>query len=207
MRKRRTRLAAAAAVAAIAFAGVACEPTDDPAWTWQIAGDSITFQAGYYGGDLHGAQTAGLVGLGWQAANAQDQLTANVNNPEHSPRTFAMAFGWNYADVYGQAEANELYAMAFTPDPAACVVIVLPGGRPDPNITRVRSDLTALHEARLGNGLRSVLVDWQPILDVHPEYLDVDGVHLAPSPAVPWDSAIAFADMLEAGRQECLAAP
>lgn len=214
--KHHKRLMAipAVAVAVLALTAASCEkqpPTTDPAWAWQVAGDSITLQTIVYGGDMHGAQTENLVGNGWQAKDAQPQLTNNVYTPGHSPAIFAMAFGWNYAAapdaVFGEAEANQLFEMAFSPEASACVVIVLPGGRPDREITQVRTGLTALHQARLDQGLRSALVDWQPTVNQHPEYIVPDGLHLSNVDVDQdgrWDSAVAFADMLESGRQDCL---
>ena len=174
-------------------------PTSDPVWSFQATGDSVLFQAEFYGGGS-GANTQGLVGLGWEAKHAQPRLDENVHIDGHSPAVLVMAFGQNYADVYGQAESDELFRMMFTPHDSACVVVVLPSMRQ--NMDRVRADLQTLAWARSGQGKPTRVVDWQTRVSAHPEYLDADGVHLSSTDANGngrWDSSEAFLQMMSGG--------
>lgn len=212
-------LGAAGAFLAIALSMGSCEkqaPTADPAWAYQVSGDSVTFQAFYYGGDRHGANDTDLVGIGWEAEHAQAQLNENVYTKGHSPGRFVMAFGQNYADAYTEADRNEVMALMFTPCSAAdqcggvraCVVVVLPyrAGPGDPEIAAYRKHVMELATARRNGGSPTVVVDWAPIAKAHPEYLHPDGVHLSSRDADGdgrWDAAVAFADLIWSGAEQC----
>jgi len=168
-----------------------------------MAGDSVLLTAGYYGGGLRGADADGKIGLGWQAVHAQARVTRDVASPARSPSVLVIAFGQNYGQAFGPAERDQLFTLSFTPHPDACVVLVLPHpGRHwesahTRNILAVRQTLTTLAAVRP----KTVVVDWSPIAQAHPEYIATDGVHLT----VPQNprAATAYLDLIWSGVHKC----
>jgi hypothetical protein len=221
-RRRLPKLLVTSVLALVLLALTACHgakhtPTLDPAWTYQVAGDSVTWNAlmptsieNGGGGDRHGANIDGLVFYGWRARDAQPRLSQNVSTEGRSPAVFAFAFGQNYANQYGSAESAELFTMAnsvYDQVPGAtCVVVVLPyrAGPGDPEIQRVRNDLVTISDTRASQGKPTVRVDWRDY--EQPGDLHSDNVHLNDTDADgngAWDSAEHFSQMLEDGRQQC----
>lgn len=144
-----------------------------------VTGDSVTLQSLLYAENSHGWDTAEKVGLGWRAEHAQPRVDADVRGEETSPEILAIVFGHNYSQGFGNAEAAEVTDMVNAPHEDACVVIVLPHYEGSSTthaqaIEDYRGWMSALGNVRD----RTVVVDWRPIVQAHPEYLEPDGVHL-----------------------------
>lgn len=212
--RTRWRLLAPLALAAAATVAAACQPaikaTPTPGRT-AMAGDSIGLQANFYGGggtDATSWDTDQKIGLGWQAENAQPRVTADVATAGRSPARLVVEFGHNYATGFTTGHRNAVLAMLYSPDPSACVVAVLPyapstlSAAHRQAIAQYRQLLATVAELRP----HTVLVDWQPIAQAHPDYLAADGVHLnitAAPDGQPQPAAQAFIAMLGAGLARC----
>jgi hypothetical protein len=174
-----------------------------------VAGDSLVIQASVHGGDLHGADIDRKVGLGWTAAKAQPRVRNDVAGTLTAPDVLVMAFGQNYGPDYGAPQRDELYSMVFTPHETTCVVLVLPHpGRPwntthHKNVVAVRQTLQELAAARRN----TVVVDWSPEVQAHPEHLAADGIHLDVTADADGDgrgdAAVAYARLIWSGVERC----
>lgn len=198
---RRTLLVVA--LVALLATAMACEPVPDRI---SLAGDSVLLTAGYNGGGFRGADYAEKIGLGWEAKHAQPRLTADVAARPVPPSVSVQAFGQNYGDRYQEPEKAQLMSLVFTPDPDACVVLVLPhpgiSGSHGVRIRAVRQTLIELAAARPN----TVTVDWSGVVQVHPEHLAGDGVHLSPIDQDGdgrWDAAEAYMDLIWSGVEAC----
>lgn len=224
----RRRALGVATLIALSIAATGCEP---PALKMPpvqdrvaLASDSIGFQAMYYGSAGKPARTWDTyrkIGLGWKAEHAQPQVTADVAGVTTSPDVLVVEFGHNYGRGFTQSNRNAVTQMMFSPDPAACVVIVLPYA-PD--------KLSATHRQAIAqyrdhvNGIAYVrphtaVVDWGEVVAEHPEYLDEDGIHLlTPETTAAQDlelaatgeiapvneeAAAAFVDLMQSGVNAC----
>jgi hypothetical protein len=106
-------------------------------------------------------------------------------------------------DGYSQADRDNLLTMLDTIHDSACTVLVLPGWGSGLGETAYDQEyIVELYEVRsLYQELDAqradiVTVDWQAVIDTHPEYMDpVDGIHLAPKAdgGPGWDTAAATA--------------
>jgi hypothetical protein len=184
-----------------------------------VAGDSLTLQT-----TTSGAVTAAppdlqiAAGMGWTAAEAQPPLDAAV--AEGPVDTLVVALGTNdsslrEAEGWTASDVERFRQLISTPDVGACVVLVLPGLGPGPDalyaaeMAEARADLRQLaDERRLApDAGPTVVVDWQTVLDRHPEVMAPDGVHLAgdESGAAFASSAAARLDLYWAGVQKCQA--
>lgn len=169
-----------------------------------MAGDSVIWQSMLYGGNYDGYDVDQKVYPGWRAVHAQPRVTQDVATVGTSPEVLVIEFGHNYA-TFGADQRNEVTALAFSPHVNTCVVLVKP--HPAPHNTAVinayRAHVDSIDAARAN----TVAVDWSPIVQAHPEYLDEDGVHLN---VPPWEygvpdqpAAVAFSDMINAGIATC----
>lgn len=155
----------------------ACQPVPGTVF---IAGDSLTVQTAITADALPQGWDV-VSGLGWQAENVQPLLEQRVNDPARSPETVVIALGQNDAgggtDGFSSADQLQVVALARTPDPAAKVAWVLPWS--PGHATRVaglnayRSWVITFAQSR-----GECVVDWMPLAQAHPEYLDPDMVHL-----------------------------
>lgn len=166
----------------VVIAAVACEPVPGRI---ALAGDSISYNAGV-GGAWQGYDTAGKIVIGGQAFHVQDRVQADVNDPTRSAEYWVFAFGSNEV---GNGWTLSDYAawdqLTNTPDPASCVVWIklwnLPPTMPVGSARHVH-----MNEARrtidvlVSERLRSVAVDWRPVVTADPSLLANDGVHLNP---------------------------
>jgi hypothetical protein len=173
--------------------GAACEPeaTVRPvpeAGTVDIAGNSLTEQAyGYLGGWVgapEGLDIQKVAGSGWAAPEAQAAISANVRSGR--PEILVVALGENEAhpDSGGWTNADErsFVQLMASPNRATCVVVVLPGSGVGilpgwgPEIAEARDYM--LYAASQSTA-RTVVVDWQAVIDSRPELIAPDGIHLA----------------------------
>lgn len=212
MTRRHTMLISALA-ALVALIASACEPPPPQAPPVPdrvaMAGDSIGWQALLYSGTaniINGYDTTDKLYPGWRAQNAQPRVSQDVQGATTSPDVLVIEFGHNYI-TWGDAQRNELSALAFTPHPDTCVVLVKPHIAPQNTNKTTLNGYRAHVDAIAATRANTVVVDATSVLGVHPEYLDEDGIHLE---VPPWDygvpdqpSAVAFAQMIAAGVAAC----
>lgn len=160
-------------------------------------GASILAQSNGYGGQYDGpvyAQSGSTKIQGHQlmAAHVDEQSAGIViTDFEHN--------GINDG-VWGTDDHNAYFSMVFMRE--RCTVVVL-GWRLDPvpaALEVARADITELADARRAHGLPTVVVDWRPHVEQHPEYIvgGEDRRHLASQ-----EAAVAFADMIRGGLAQC----
>jgi hypothetical protein len=151
-----------------------------------VAGDSLTIQTFFRYGPGQGApdDVKTVAGLGWKVGDVQPTITADVAAGRPAVLIVALGtndshpvqgFGWNGDD------ANAFRTLMTSPHPSACVVVVLPGygaGISPAWRTEMDEARGALNFLAIQRGGRTVVADWQPIVQAHPEYLLSDGVHL-----------------------------
>lgn len=184
MPRRRRCFVGALCLATVALAGAACVPEPRPG-SVDVAGDSLTIQAFYNGGFGEGAPSDldVIADNGWTVGNAQRRVDANILAGR--PSVLVVAFATNDAHPWhGGWTSSDVAAfrrMMSAPHPSACVVLVLPGWGAGASIEhgyhmhQARSALSRLARERP----RTVVVDWLPVLQAHPEYLRPDGIHLS----------------------------
>lgn len=189
-----------------------------------ITGDSIGFQALFFGSEGRPAALGwdddAKVGLGWKAEHAQARVTQDVAGVATSPSRFVVEFGHNYGRGFTDANRNAVTAMMFSAEESACVVAVLP---------YAPATLSATHRQAIADYREhvvriayvrehTVLVDWGEVVQLHPEYLDEDGIHLKTdttaaqdleaaavglvNPVMP-EAAWAFLDVIQSGLDRC----
>lgn len=109
------------------------------------------------------------------------------------PQRLVMAMGIKDAsplaggDGWTEGDAEKVRTLVNTVHSTACVVVVLPGhgsgqgagANPvwNAEIDEARASLAQIAAQRP----RTLVIDWQQVIDQHPEYLDEDGIHL-PTP-------------------------
>lgn len=144
-----------------------------------IAGDSLTVQTAITGGAIPTDWDV-VSGLGWQAEHVQPHLEDRVTDPLRSPGVLVIALGQNDAgpDGLSQQDKNQFAALEGAVHPDTRVAWVLPwSSTPADRVQRLEDfrgyvgRYVATHPA--------CIVDWMPIAQAHPEYLDVDGTHLS----------------------------
>lgn len=178
----------AAAMAALFLAVVAVIAADDPAdakappvpGRIMVAGDSLTWDALFYGGGFPaGWDTYGKVYGGAQAETFHHRIAQDVDRASTSPETFVMAFGSNDAgDGFSQEDRNQVFALAFRPHDDTCTVMVKPHNSTS-NATRqngleqYRAYVDQLVAAAPD---RITSVDWRPTA-TQPGIMGPDGVH------------------------------
>ena len=185
---------------------IGCTPKPQPG-TKIIVGDSITMAAAVYGDLPLPPGIISYVGFGFSVDGApgtqpdgspnptpQEWLSARVK--EKRPEIFISALGTNDAHDslgYAQWDAGDVARFRTflnTPHPSACVAVVTPavaeGQSPDyaAAMAQARLDIMSLAEERAAKGSPTVILDWQAIVDEHPEYIQ-GGVHLATTPLEP----------------------
>ncbi len=179
-----TRVSAAAAFAAALILTSACQSTPTPQAPVPgrvlVAGDSITMQAIYWGGD-RGWDHTDTVMMGWQAEDAQPGVTQAVTDPARSPETLVIAFGEN--DQIGGFDTTDQWQaiqLALSPAPGACTVLVKPyyTGTDQARLTGIADVRAWDDQMALIYPDRIETVDWAPIATEHPGYIDEDGIHL-----------------------------
>jgi len=178
-------------VAALTVIAAACAPTPTPTPTptpgsVDVAGDSLTIQTFFRYGLGRNAPTDVhvIAGLGWKVGDVQPGLTADA--AAGRPATLIVALGTNdshpvHGFGWGGEDADAFRALMNTPHASACVVVVLPGygaGITPAWRTEMDEARGALNFLALQRGGRTVVVDWMPIVQAHPDYLMDDGVHL-----------------------------
>jgi hypothetical protein len=172
-----------------------------------VIGDSLTSTAWNAHGVGKGAPEDLTITAwpGWSAAEAQPSLEVAV--AQHKVDTLILALGTNdstyaYArEGWNGADVEHFRQLLATPDPSACVVVVLPGYGPgiEPShaveMNEARADLTRLAEERRADPANgpTVVVDWQTQLTVRPDLVGPDGIHLVNDPAIGWPTAKASA--------------
>jgi hypothetical protein len=173
----KVRLPVLAACAA-ALVAAACEPP-------MHFGASVMAQADGYGGTFDGpvyaqagrtpAEAAPIVGEQTDAHPTAPVVLADVEHNGASDGT------WSTAD------RNAEFAMIFASE--ACTVIVMPGYRPGlpyaTTLDAAESDIRQMAAQRAALGYPTVVVDWQPVVNAHPEYIQPapDYVHLTDDPS------------------------
>ncbi len=187
---RRYNKIGALALAALSLVGLACKEEPVPGRV-ALGGDSLSFQSDYYAGIPAGWDVEGKVGIGWQAEHVQARATQDVEDPAASPEVFVIALGQNDVatsvgrDGFTQEDRDQILELASTPHDNACVAFVKPWYQPpagapvDPDqfvgIGAYRAYIDGLVAS---NPDRYRSVDWRPLAEAHPEYVDPDGVHL-----------------------------
>lgn len=176
--------------------------------TVSVLGDSVSQQAFQPNGDGVNVYTANapapdkrdiFVYMGWAVPNVQPHATdmAKIRWPEkliaavglNDATTLWGSDGWTVDDV------SRFRTLINTPHVNSCVAIVLPGYGVGANpawaaqIDEARVDLAALATERP----HTITVDWQPVINQHPEYIDEDGIHLL-TPYTTW-----IEDLIAAG--------
>jgi hypothetical protein len=152
-------------------------PTEPPF----IGGDSLTVQTAITEGALPQGWDV-VSNLGWQAENVQPKLTERVSDRTRSPGRVVFALGQNDGgNGFDATDIQQMTQLAETPHGSACVRWLLPHyAGTDPThiagIQAVRDWVTAYATAH-GQGV----VDWRPVAVEHPEFVEVDGIHLTPA--------------------------
>ncbi len=188
---------------------------DNPATpgTVEVVGDDVTQQAFDPEADNPGndftstatytanAPTAGnrfiFAHLGWKVPNVQD--TVNNYSAFKVPQKLVVAMGLDDAaptshggDGWTSADVDRFRTLINTVHSTSCVVLVLPGHGPNveqyysgwsAEIDKARADLTQLATQRP----HTFTIDWQKVIDQHPEYLDEDSIHLPTPNKLPAD--------------------
>jgi len=163
-----------------------------------LLGDSVTEQAfGYVHGEEVGGDVPAHLGrwshVGWTIRDAADHADHHkLASPGTDVVLVALGpndaapwqHGWRHDDV---VRWQRLLAM---PDHDTCVAVVLPGWKAPVrgsawarSMQHMRSDVERLATDREDAGSPTITVDWQPIVDRHPDYLAADGIHLATAAA------------------------
>jgi hypothetical protein len=191
--RRRTLLVLASIAVLVTTDAQAPASARTSAATWQVdlVGDSVTEQAfGYLGGEVGTDAPSHLdrwSGTGWTVADVEAHTEARAD--EHALDALIVALGPNDASPtnggWDASDVDRWRRLLATPDPNACVVVVLPGwgapldGTPWARaMEQMRADVRALAADRAGTGAPTVAVDWLPIVRRHPGYLAGDGIHL-----------------------------
>lgn len=199
----------AVATVAACEPAVKAPPVDDHV---VVSGDSITFQSLYYGSSPvdDAWDTAGdTVIIGGEAEDVHPGVAAAVADPARSPDTLVVALGHNdVAADYGRdgftdTDRNQLFALFYAASDEACTVLVLPhyGGTDPARIWNLEVYRNWVRDTIVaGAPDRFRLVDWRPVAQAHPEYLDVDGIHLNVSDPT---AANAFVAMVQTGIDQC----
>lgn len=191
----------------LAFVLLACQPVTKASPVPNrvaMAGDSVIWQSMLYGGNYPGYDTEAKVYPGWRATHAQPRVIQDVAGTSTSPDVLVIEFGHNYTQL-GPNEQAELFAITFAPHFATCVVWVKPHPAPHNTtvINQVRQAIDDLAAARS----HTVTVDWSPIVQANPEFLNEDGVHLNVPEwyyGVPVQApAVAFSEMVNEGISRC----
>lgn len=184
---------------------VACQPGPAPAPqvysaqnpdTIHLEGDSVTFNT-YY---LTGIQKFSTSGDGWPGASvskagwgSDGPATQRVPRmlSERKVGTLVWAYGINEIAQDPSRQwtfANELYWIDLlvnrTPD-TSCVVIVKPW------VLQNALPITSMYNLRVfidridRENANIVTVDWKPVVESNPHFLNVDGVHIEPGTGGP----------------------
>ncbi|HEX8804226.1 MAG TPA: hypothetical protein VF743_08530 [Acidimicrobiales bacterium] len=196
-RRWSTGAAAAGALALAVASGCTPEPTPGSV---DVAGDSLTIQAIFahgYGVDAP-EDLQIIANIGWRAIDAQPDVSDHAAHGR--PATLVVALGTNDSEPtsnggWDGADVTAFRTLLNTPHPSACVVVVLPGmtsaapAAHRAELVEARQALVALANERP----RTVLVDWQAVVDAHPEYIGPDGIHLRWTDEGPADPEAAAA--------------
>ena len=161
-----------------------------------VVGDSVTQQAFDPNADGTFSYTANaptvanrgvFAAAGWAVPQVQD--TVNNYSIFRWPERLVVAMGLNDAstlagDGWNTDDLNRFRTLINTPQSNTCVVLVLPGHAATGStpwfsqwateIDQARADLTQLATERP----RTMLIDWQTVIDQNPQYMDEDGIHL-----------------------------
>lgn len=113
--------------------------------------------------------------------------------------------------VWSTADHNAMFAMVFASE--ACTVVVTPGYRPGlpyaTTLEQAEVDIRAMAAQRAGLGFPTVVVDWQPIVDANPGFLQPapDYVHLTDDPSgnttEATDADSAYTGLIREGLADC----
>lgn len=168
-----------------------------------VVGDSVTQQAfdpDADGVDTYTANAPAATDLllfkkmGWSTKDVQ--TTANNYSIFRHPEKFIVAMGLNdagtfFADGWNPDDLERFRTLINTPHADACVALVLPGHAPTGDTPWFNSWATEIDQARAdlaqlaAQRPHTITVDWQKVIDAHPEYVDNDGVHLK-TPGTTW---------------------
>lgn len=211
---RRYTKIGACAIAALSLTGLACKQEPVPGRV-ALGGDSLSFQAGWYAGLPPEWDINQKVGIGWQAEHVQPQASADVENPELSAAIFVIALGQNDVatsagrDGFTQEDRDQILALAQTPHDSACVAFVKPWYQPPAGAPVDQTHVEGIAAYRdlvdlivASNPTRYRSVDWKPLAQAHPEYLDPDGIHLTTTPEAGGGTT-AYRALLEAAAAAC----
>ena len=194
-------------LAAVAAGACKYQPVPDRV---DVAGDSITWLSLSYGGNRQGWDTD-AVGIGWQAEHSEPPVDADVTDPTRSPAILVVALGQNDVatslsrDGFTQEDRNQLYALYFAPHDTACTAIVLPWYQPTPDnydatqAVGINAYRTWVTDTIAPSSPRIRVVDWGPVAEAHPEYLQADGVHIAENAT----AAAAYQAVIQTGIEAC----
>ena len=177
--------------------------------TVMVVGDSVSQQA--YDPDADGTFTytpnapavanrlasKDTIHMGWAVPNVQ--TTTNNYSIFRWPQKYVVAMGLNDAspmlggDGWTSADVDRFRTLINTVHSTSCVVLVLPGhgsnlgqySNPAWNaeIEKARVALAQLAAERP----HTLTIDWQGVIDQHPEYMDEDGIHLPTPGKLPAD--------------------
>lgn len=180
--------------------------------TIMVLGDSVTQQAfdpdadgtfNYTASAPTDASRRGVFAhMGWAVPDVQQTVTNY--SIYRWPQRLVVALGFNDAsplwgsDGWTAADLERFRVLINTPHPTSCVSLVLPAYLMTPGmntawateVDKARADLTALAATRPN----TMLVDWKPVIDAHPEYMSEDGIHLATPGYTPTDNLIAASE-------------
>lgn len=182
----RRLIGLAGAVLILALAASACEPAPPPPLpgTVDVAGDSVSAQAFGYTTARPGVTARAnteMVRYGWGCHDVEARLRQHI--AARRPEILIWALGPNDANpATGGYELSDLacWAGAFEDThPETCIVVVLPGYGAGiaPAWAREIDEARGYVPQTLAGRANTVTVDWQPIVDQHPEYMQADGIH------------------------------
>lgn len=194
-----------------------------------VTGDSTMFQALYYSSSTvddewdHGQfDTANdpatpnddMVQLGAEAEDLHPDVQRAVDDPNRSPEVLVVAVGHNDVAVGGTGVGGQprdgwtdtdalqvLSLLAAPEDGVTCTVAVLPGYRGTDSVRAagIAAMRTFVADAVVKNPGSMTMVDWQAVIDQHPEFLASDGVHLSGAA----EASNAFVELIDTGVNEC----
>jgi hypothetical protein len=159
-----------------------------------VVGDSVTQQAFDPDGDGTNSYTTNapadrniFAKMGWTTKDVQ--TTVNNYSIFRHPQKLVVAVGLNdastfFSDGWTADDLTRFRTLLNTPNANTCIALVLPGHAETGSTSWFNSWAAQIDEARAdlitlaAERPRTVIIDWQTVIDEHPEYVDEDGIHL-----------------------------
>lgn len=196
-----------AVVTAIAAAGAltACVPEPTPG-TIDVIGDSLTAQATRYAPNWAEGAPAGSdiyvdAVVGSRFEGHQPRVEERAANGR--PAVLTVALGLNsFGDGWTTTDLASFKDLIATPHPSTCVVVLLPQAGAGASANFLANNAIGRTDMRSAALERpnSVIIDWKPVADAHPEYLQSDGIHLVGGTSGAYK---AYNDLRWAGAAAC----